>query len=549
MARELETLRNQREDNGLKSTMSPDTQFDSPEYTLEQSGTAVVTDFGSKEHYQLGDFIIDRDTVVGMFKIFATFLYPHFPVLNPNLSIPAIYDTAPLLFWTIIAIVASHGPLPQHSALVEYVKEPYLAQLRVEILTAPVPLQTLQAIIHLIMWPFHTPRQSHDSSWLYCGVAVNAALYMGLHHSKPPQSLRSIGVPSGSQRARASTWVGCFFASTSLGMHVGVSPHINETTELATIETFVRTYPIPQEFAYQVMVHHTLAKYTTILLENSQEVVSQSLVKLIDTELDGLKSKFLAPWSPRIEMAVLVAKLHLYTMTIIRMQMDLTSREILMKSGYSVALRIVYLSDQGLFHRSNDYPDLSPDVLQRTCPKNYFRALVFATVFLLRFFALNINASPEEQETAKNHVAIAQRFLKAGARDAKDETARAALLLEVLSRQEPMDIDHTKLRVDDRMGASLLFDAITRGHELRQIEVNVEERTPPQQNEAEADQQLPAAEVPPPLVLPEFNDYAEIPQTDVGVMNGFDIPLDFALPQDLWGDSVWGMFGTFAPQY
>lgn len=245
-------------------------------------------------------------------------------------------------------------------------------------------------------------------------------------------------------------YITSMLTSCRLGMHVGISPHINETIELATIENFVRTYSIPQEFAYQVMVHHTLAKFTTIVLENSQEIVSQSLVKLIDIELDGLKLKFPAPWSPRIEMAVLVAKLHLYTMTIIRMQMDLTSREIIMKSGYSVALRIVYLSEQGLFHRSNEISDQASGYLPSTCPKNYFRALVLATVFLLRFFALNINASPGEQETAKNHVAIVQRFFKASTKDPTDEKSRAAVLFEVLSRQEPVNIDNTKLKVDDR---------------------------------------------------------------------------------------------------
>jgi hypothetical protein len=68
MAKELETLRHQREDNGFKSTVSPDTHFDSPEYALEQSGTAVVTDFGIKEEYQLEDFVIDRDTAADVIK-------------------------------------------------------------------------------------------------------------------------------------------------------------------------------------------------------------------------------------------------------------------------------------------------------------------------------------------------------------------------------------------------------------------------------------------------------------------------------------------------
>lgn len=72
MARELEALRSQREENGLKSTVSPsiaDTTFDSPEYTLEQSGTAVLSDFGLKDQYHLGPFVLDRDTVVEIFKM------------------------------------------------------------------------------------------------------------------------------------------------------------------------------------------------------------------------------------------------------------------------------------------------------------------------------------------------------------------------------------------------------------------------------------------------------------------------------------------------
>jgi hypothetical protein len=72
MARELEVLRSQREENGHKSTLSPslpDTTFDSPEYTLEQSGTAVLIDSGMKDRYHLGSCVVDRDTIVDIFKM------------------------------------------------------------------------------------------------------------------------------------------------------------------------------------------------------------------------------------------------------------------------------------------------------------------------------------------------------------------------------------------------------------------------------------------------------------------------------------------------
>jgi len=136
-------------------------------------------------------------------------------VLNPNINIATLHDTASFLFWAIIAMVASHEIAPQHVALFEQLREPFLEKLRTDILSAPLPLQTIQALTYLIMWPFPAERQNRDPSWVYCGAAVNAAMYMGLHHSKPTQSLRSIGVHTGSLRARANTWLGCFLASVS----------------------------------------------------------------------------------------------------------------------------------------------------------------------------------------------------------------------------------------------------------------------------------------------------------------------------------------------
>ena len=74
----------------------------------------------------------------------------------------------------------------------------------------------------------------------------------------------------------------------SLGMHVGVPPLVNGAKELETIESFVRSHAIPPEFAHQVMVHAILARYTRVVTDTSEEVVSHSLIRLFDTELDNL---------------------------------------------------------------------------------------------------------------------------------------------------------------------------------------------------------------------------------------------------------------------
>jgi hypothetical protein len=73
MAKELEALRSQREEAGLRSFQTPSlpdsSMIGSPEYTMEQPGTVNLSEVGIRGEYQLGTFTIDRDTVVDIFKV------------------------------------------------------------------------------------------------------------------------------------------------------------------------------------------------------------------------------------------------------------------------------------------------------------------------------------------------------------------------------------------------------------------------------------------------------------------------------------------------
>ena len=150
-----------------------------------------------------------------MLRSFCVFFYPHLPILNPTISIAKVYESSPILFWTIVAITTERPVVPSHVVVSESLQEPFVRFFRSEILDAPLPLQTIQAITYLTMYPFPLRSQTNDPSWLYSGVAVNAAMYMGLHRAKHAPSLRSIGVYAGSPRSRAQTWLGCFLASTA----------------------------------------------------------------------------------------------------------------------------------------------------------------------------------------------------------------------------------------------------------------------------------------------------------------------------------------------
>lgn len=321
---------------------------------------------------------------------------------------------------------------------------------------------------------------------------------------------------------------------SSLALHIGVPCAITGTADLALIEQLLRSHPLPQEFAYQLRVYQILAKFLNTIVENSQEILNHSLIRIIDSEIDGLRERFSGCWIPQVEISSLTAKLLLYTTAIIRLPSDHISRNLLMRNTLSVTVRIIYIMNEGIAYSSPSFPAIHP---QSTLPKNCYRTLVIATTFLLRFFVLNTQATAEEQELARNHVAIAQRFLAAGSKNAQDERAKGARLFEILSSQKPVDLDNSKLKVDDRMGASLFYDAVTKAQELRQRPTEVEEPLRWRVKLGVVETQEPAADI----SGQHFSSH------DLS-MAAFDT-MNFELPQDLWGDGGLGMFDDIAPSY
>jgi hypothetical protein len=77
MAKELETLRSQRHADAApgdtESPKFPDSTQDSPDHPLDLSGVAMIDDSGlSDEPFELEECIIEKDTVVEIFKLSVT---------------------------------------------------------------------------------------------------------------------------------------------------------------------------------------------------------------------------------------------------------------------------------------------------------------------------------------------------------------------------------------------------------------------------------------------------------------------------------------------
>jgi hypothetical protein len=126
-----------------------------------------------------------------------------------------MHNDQPFLFWTLVVIVSSRLSGNTYGELYDHLQDPYTQLLKDELVRAPMPLHNIQALVFLCMWPLPVTFQAKDPSWLYCGVAMQAARYMGLDKEQRLPSFRALGVVSGSSQARINTWLGCFYVSTS----------------------------------------------------------------------------------------------------------------------------------------------------------------------------------------------------------------------------------------------------------------------------------------------------------------------------------------------
>ncbi|KAF5965107.1 putative transcription factor SEF1 [Fusarium bulbicola] len=458
MSKELQELRNQthRTEDQLVAGSSSTSESRSPASQDEGVDDFELTSFT----VSLAGVVLDSSTATEAFMVFAEYMRPRLPVVA-SLSAQAAYENQPFLFWTIVTIVLCRLPEAENIALFQLLRAPYERLVQETVTDAPLPLYKVQALLLLCNWPLPTDKQWKEPSWLYCGVAIQAARFLSLDRQQTIPSLRVIGVTSGSIRSRINTWLSCFSVSTSLSLHLGLPCPIESELDFAAIHGFLKrqTETVPPAFAIEVRIQLVVAKFTALLNHELADGTSSSFLRLFDTELDAIKNEVLPDEETKsiVEYAILDAKIHIYTLVITKSPANSSSRQILLRTARDIALRIVEIGTRAI--RTN--PENTTLIRREKCqPKDRHRCLGFSTIFLLKFFIRQSSDSPEERQLVANHVAMAQTLCRACTIDPKDEFSRNVSVFEALGRDSPGEEDKTKLVLNHRMGVSLMFDAV-----------------------------------------------------------------------------------------
>lgn len=126
------------------------------------------------------------------------------------MTVSALQQTSPILFWTILIISSRwHSDL---SHIYDMILEDYRNLLAHTLLNAIEAIETIQAILLLCFWPLSVERQPDDPSWYYCGMITNAAMKMDIHQITGFDGTKS-DFTEKQIRIRRLTWIACVYSN------------------------------------------------------------------------------------------------------------------------------------------------------------------------------------------------------------------------------------------------------------------------------------------------------------------------------------------------
>lgn len=293
-----------------------------------------------------------------------------------------------------------------------------------------------------------------------------------------------------------------------ISQSIGVPPTLRSAEDLATIARITSERIIPRHLAAMAEIQICVAKYTTLISESSENHVASSLERAFKYELDLTKERFTAScWDTDIECIFLTARLHLTATLAVSQSKQLdaagegsldtiqgSSLRINLSEGLSSATRLIQLMCLGREQEAPpDASSLNPamyalavdELYMQGLPKLYFRALVFASFYLLRYHVSGtFGGAAVDADLARSHVGIACGYLRKHSTDPSDEPGRSAAAIETLNRYSASSRGIMRsMTISDRLGASIMYDALAMASELRTRPVRLmSEHDEPQQS-------------------------------------------------------------------
>lgn len=227
---------------------------------------------------------------------------------------------------------------------------------------------------------------------------------------------------------------------------------------------------IPRSLTVQIEIQRQVVLYSTSLSGDIDSCTSSTLLNIFNNELDAIFTMHKDLWSPELEIQLLGAKLYLFSLCL-SVSSDrrghigqfgglpnLDSARLTVQLGLPSAVSLIHNVSKLNNESRADSNQLGEDSALLHYPKYYFRLVMFAVVFLIRFLSANSKSAQEDRELAISHITIAHQFFSSF--PSSPEISRVAEVIEALVRGLKDDGADTLPPVRTRLGASLMYNTL-----------------------------------------------------------------------------------------
>ncbi|VUC35648.1 unnamed protein product [Clonostachys rosea] len=226
---------------------------------------------------------------------FYTSYHPIFPILSSSVSPNSIYDSSPLLFWTIIVTAARHDAA-DFSLLLSLL--PAVKRLLWSTIPAtPHTLASLQAMAILCLWSFPVSTMPEDTTFILSGILRSAAMHVGLHRPDIlelySRTRSTLGRPELLQAIRC--WCAIYLAIEGASIGSGHLPALanDHTVEKAAVSS--NPYELPESLHMAIIaqlfcdkIHVAFGNTNTYNISFLNDHESQ--LRELDTRLGSFQS-------------------------------------------------------------------------------------------------------------------------------------------------------------------------------------------------------------------------------------------------------------------
>lgn len=225
---------------------------------------------------------------------------------------------------------------------------------------------------------------------------------------------------------------------------------------------------LSDEFLIQLEIQSHATRCATLLDNQAATPLQGSLIELLERDLAAVETRIPSPVHPRIEIGILAARLRLFALPMLSQmspeaqnQGSDTLSKAMWYKGLRTAIQLTNIfADSALSGRADPVgrPDETINIYH---PKHYFYTLVMAGMYFTNILAIDHDIPTNDRHLARNHIKKVYEMLVNWSRKDRDEAARAARVIDLLSRH--VDAKGPSPDLYETCNATPSFNIITNG--------------------------------------------------------------------------------------